>query len=130
MNSSAFNPGFRLSVIDVFILIVGLIVSIVLGIQIWWAGMIIAFVVVHFFLFCNVFRMSRSPELIWAAGFVTLAASTIFTGIPGWIGSAIISIGLSSFLIWRETKKQGYHGICWKRWNAALPEWWESNKAK
>lgn len=128
MNRSTFSPGFRLSLFDVLILVVGLIGAVVLGLQIWWAGMIVGFVVLHFFLFCNVFRISRPPELIWAMAFVGLAGSTIATEVPGWIATVAIALLLSSVLIWRETKREDYHGICWKRWNPKLPDWWKSHK--
>lgn len=126
MGTSTFSPGFRLSLFDVLILCAGLIGSIILGTQISWAGMIVGFVVLHFFLFCNVFRMSRPPELLWASAFIGLAGATILIEFPGWIATPIIAIALSSFLIWRETKREDYHGICWKRWNPSLPDWWES----
>jgi hypothetical protein len=39
----------------------------------------VAFVVGHFFLFCNVFRISRKYELIWAVSFVAnMLATTSF----------------------------------------------------
>ena len=91
MGTSTFSPGFRLSFFDVVILFAGLIGAIVLGVQIWWAGMIIGFVVLHFFLFCNVFRISRPPELVWAAVFIVLSGFTILTEYPGWIATPIIS---------------------------------------
>ncbi len=126
MAKSKFNPGFRLSVFDVFILCAGLIGAFIFGAKIWWGGMIVGFVVLHFFLFCNVFRISRPPELIWAFVFTMLAGATILTEFPGWIATPIIAIALSSFLIWRETKREDYHGIYWERWNPSLPDWWES----
>jgi hypothetical protein len=126
MAKPTFNPGFRLSFLDVLILCAGLIGSIVLGLQTGWAGFVVMLVVLHFFLFCNVFRISRPPELIWAAAFVVLGGATILTEFPGWIATMVISVALSSHLIWRETRKPHYHGICWKKWNPALPDWWDA----
>ena len=130
MTTPTFSPGFRLSLFDVLILLGGLMGSIALGMRIWWAGMVVALVVVHFFLFCNVFRISRPPELIWAAAFVALAGSTIVTGLPGWVATPVLAVALSTFLIWRETRKADYHGICWKRWNPGLPDWWETHRGR
>ena len=127
MGTSTFSPGFRLSSFDVVILVAGLIGALLLGAQIWWAGLIIGFVALHFFLFCNIFRISRVPELIWAVAFVVLAGLTILTDFPGWLATSVIAIALSSFLIWRETKKPDYHGVCWEKWNPSLPSWWESH---
>ena len=128
MDNSASSPGFYITTSDVVVLIAGFIGSIIIGSMIWQAGLIVAFVVSHFFLFCNVFRISRPSELIWAAGFTLIASSTILTEFPGWIATGIGGIALSSFLIWRETKKTGYHGIYWQIWNPGLPSWWESHQ--
>lgn len=130
MSTSKFSPGFRLSLFDVLILCAGLIGTVVLGAQIWWAGMMVGFVVLHFFFFCNVFRISRAPELIWASAFIALAGATILTEFPGWIATVTIALFLSSFLIWRETKREDYHGICWERWNPMLEDWWQVRYAR
>lgn len=125
MDKSTFKPGFYFTASDVVVLVVGLVVSIIIGSKIWQGGLIVAFVVSHFFLFCNVFRISRSSELMWAAGFVLITASTILTQYPGWSATVIGGLVLSSLLIWKETKKEGYHGIYWQNWNPDLPDWWE-----
>jgi len=127
MDTPTFSPGFYFSVTDVVVLVAGILGSLLLGSIVWWYGAIIGFVILHFFLFCNVFRISRSSELIWAAGFIVLAGSTIVTEMPGWIATGIGGIALSSLLVWRETRRSDYHGICWQVWNPDLPEWWESN---
>lgn len=127
MPQSQFKPGFRISVIDIPVLAIGLTASVILGMQTWWLGFIIGFTVVHFFLFCNVFRISRAPELIWAVVFTTLAGSSIILEAPSWSITIITSLILSSFLIYRETQKPHYHGVFWRRLNSELPEWWKNN---
>jgi hypothetical protein len=122
-----FNPGFRVSVFDVLVLIAGIIGSVVVGAQLWWAGMVIAFVVGHFFLFCNVFRIARKAELIWAALFVVLSVSTVLYDQPGWTVSFAGSLLVAGVLIAHEMKKPSYHGIFWQRINPELLEWWEAN---
>src|SRR6476646_9700374 len=79
-----FKPGFQLSVLDVIVLIAGTWGSWFMGREVWWAGVMVGFVVGHFFLFCNVFRISRASELIWAAAVVILSGATIAMGFPGW----------------------------------------------
>ena len=69
---AAFQPGFRLSAIDVIVILVGAIASVVLWSTVWWIGFVIAFVVAHFFLFCNVFRVARPLELAWSGLFIVL----------------------------------------------------------
>lgn len=125
MNEAHFRPGFRLSVFDGVILLAGLIGGLVVGRQAWWAGATVGFVVLHFFLFCNVFRIPRVPELIWATVFVLLAGSTILFEVPGWGMAFGLSLVCSAALIWRATKRQDYHGLLWERWNPGLREWWE-----
>ena len=59
-----FNPGFRLSKIDIGVILTSLTVA---GVLYEYSGVlsfIVLFVVAHFFLFCNVTRMARIPELI------------------------------------------------------------------
>jgi len=119
-----FKPGFRISIIEGMILCAGIVGGSLLGKYIWWAGFAVAFVVLHFFLFCNVFRIRRSPELIWAGVFLLLSGSTILTGLPGWVAAILGSIALSSYFIWRESKDPSYHGVCWERWNPDLRSWW------
>jgi hypothetical protein len=126
-NPMAFKPGFRLSIWDGLILGIGGISAIYLaGVEVA-ASCVIIFVVGHFFLFCNVFRMSRLPELIWAAAFVSLSILTITTGYPGWIPALVMSLVLSIALIIRETRLPSYHGIFWQRFNPKLDERWENN---
>lgn len=130
MKEPEFAPGFRLSIVDAAILAAGAGFSIVLGGQVRWAGLVVGFVVGHFFLFCNVFRISRRPEMIWAAVFTTLAGSTVFSGAPGWVMTIVVSLLLSASLIALEMRKPSYHGVFWKRINPGLKEWWTSNPSE
>src|SRR6058998_2943721 len=62
--------GFRFSVIDAAA--IGAFAALTAGLHwldsnLWWS---VAMVAVHFFLFCNVFRVLRRRELIWAALFL------------------------------------------------------------
>ena len=72
-----FQPGFRLSEMDVGIIMLGVCVSVLLARLDERLGMMVLFVLAHFFLFCNVLRMSRPLELIWAGLFVLLARRII-----------------------------------------------------
>ena len=130
MPDRGFKPGFRLSTIDLAILAVmafGATVTIVAGGEDYWSGLVVVFVVLHFFLFCNVFRITRPPELVWAAVFVLCAGATVLYGFPGWIFTVLASLSVTVFVIRREIGMPWYHGICWQRWNPALPDWWESH---
>ena len=121
-----FKPGVRLSALDVCVLICGTVGSVVAWQWVWWVGFVIAFVVAHFFLFCNVFRMSRPLELVWAAAFVALAGSTVVSEAPGWIVTVVGSLVVTVAVIAIEMRRPSYHGIAWERLNPRLPQWWEA----
>src|SRR5262249_27454363 len=92
MKQTAFAPGFRLSVVDVSVIVGGTTAAIVLSMYVWWWGFVPAFVLAHFFLFCNVVRMARPLELVWAGVFVVLAGATVAFETPGWLVTAVVSL--------------------------------------
>ena len=127
---AAFAPGFRLSKLDIAVLVGGLSAAFMVGFIIAWLGFVIAFVLGHFFLFCNVFRLARPLELAWAAVFVALAAGTLTVDIPGWLATAVISLCVTVVVILLEMRKPSYHGVGWQRINPGLQVWWESRAAE
>lgn len=124
--ASRFAPGFRLSISDVIILVVGTLATVVVGRSDRLIGAIIAIVVLHFFLFCNVFRMSRALELIWAAAFLFLATA-LFAEIINLLVAVSLSLLCTVVVIAVEMTKPSYHGVWWRRINPGLPAWWEAN---
>jgi FtsH-binding integral membrane protein len=126
--TSTFAPGFRLSFFDVIVLLAGAWASWHFSREIWWLGAVIGFVVGHFFLFCNVIRLSRGAELVWAFAFVVLGGATIATVYPGWTATFLASLMLTLVLIVRETRKPYYHGIFWQHVNPNLRAWWEAHR--
>jgi hypothetical protein len=127
MEEPKFQPGFRLSWTDVIILIVGGAASGYAMTMDRWLGVAIAFVVSHFFLFCNVLRMSRSLELIWAGVFTILAAATTCLSLLSWPIVFVLSAAMTIVVAMIEASRPSYHGIGWRRINPRLPEWWRSN---
>jgi hypothetical protein len=107
-------------VIDIAVLGIGSVAAAVAWKSFWWAGLVIAFVLGQFFLFCNVFRVARKPELIWSAFFLFVAVPTVLTDIPGWpltIATALLStVGV----VVCEMRKPSYHGIGWRWINPGL----------
>ena len=93
-----------------------------------WIGLAIAFVVAHFFLFCNVLRMSRPLELVWAATFAVLAVLTITTEALPWWGVFGICGLLTVLLAALQMRRPSYHGVGWKIINPRLLEWWRVRK--
>lgn len=121
-----FQPGFRISIVDGIVLLAGAVAVAAL----WQTAPLIAFivgcVVAHFFLFCNVFCVARTFELIWSALFVSLCSSTILFEQPHWTVSVGLSLVATIVVIGITLRKPSYHGIGWQRINPHLREWWEN----
>ncbi len=129
MQKHPFAPGFRLSVLDVLILIIGIVGAFALSMVVWWWGFVVGFVLGHFFLFCNVVRMARPLELAWSGVFVALASGTIALDTPGWLVAACASLSVTVLAVVIEMRKPSYHGVGWRWINPGLPAWWESRMA-
>lgn len=121
---STFSPGFRLSIYDVMILIGGSIAAIAVATVDRWIGLAIIFVVLHFFLFCNIIRMSRPLELAWAVVF-SLIALCAGRNLISWPVAFGISMGVTLICLMAETRRPSYHGVGWRKVNPGLPQWWE-----
>jgi len=122
-----FNPGFRFSVLDGVIIATALLGTWYLLPYSWLLSVIVLFVVAHFFLFCNIVRMSRIPELIWASIFVLLTIASISLNLISWHIAASLSLLSTAVLVLREIRQPFYHGVLWKRLNPDLPDWFEAN---
>jgi hypothetical protein len=124
-----FQPGFRLSAFDVIVLVIGTIASAGAAVMDRMLGVAIAFVVLHFFLFCNVLRLPRSLELIWAGVFAALAAGAMTMNVPSWPVAFAVSVALTAMVAIIAMRRPSYHGVGWRRLNPRLPEWWQSTAA-
>ena len=124
-----FQPGFRLSVRDVVVIVLGVAAALYLSTMEFWWGFIVAFVVAHFFLFCNVVRMARPLELTWAAAFLALASATLLTEAPGWPITTVVSLAVTLVVVVLQMRKPSYHGLGWQRINPDLRAWWEASRA-
>src|SRR5205814_2010879 len=111
MKAPEFTPGFRLSIVDGAVLVVGAVGIPLLWSMTWWWGYVIGFVLIHFFLFCNVFRVARPLELAWAGVFVVLAGATVATENPGWLIASSASLCTTVVVVLVEMRKPSYHGI-------------------
>ncbi len=128
MARPTYLPGFRLSSFDILVLGVGGILALAVGSFTRWGGFIVGFVLAHFFLFCNVFRLARSLELLWSGLFIVLAGLTIVADTPGWIATTVISLGMTLVVVLIEVRKPSYHGIGWQWLNPGLPAWWAAQQ--
>ena len=122
-----FKPGFRFSAFDAVILAGGAVASALAWQGDARLGWVIAIVVGHFFLFCNVFRVARGLELIWAGIFVALTIGTLSWNWPGWFWAMVGTLAATVLVIVIEARKPSYHGVGWRRINPRLREWWQAN---
>lgn len=119
VNGKPLTCGVRFSLVDGVVLIVGA------GVTVWaWAyvpdlAMAVPFLLMHFFLFCNVFRVTRRPELIWSGVFiVNFMINSASSYVVNWPAICAIQLPITAYLLWRETTKPWYHGIACRKWNA------------
>ena len=129
MPAPTFNPGFRISTLDVVVLFLGASLAASIGAVQPWIGVAIVFAVAHFFVFCNVVRLARRLELVWAAAFIALAVITVVLDAWSWPVTLGLSLVLSTALVAIELRKPSYHGAFWRQINPGLPQWWEANIA-
>ena len=115
-----FSPGFRLSLLDIIVLISGIIGFVLLYQNSKESSFILAFVLGHFFLFCNVFRVSRLSELIWGSIFIVLGSLVKIFSILNWYIVGLIMLIITTLLIIIEMRRPSYHGILWKKLNPNL----------
>ena len=123
-----FSPGFRLSGVDVAVLVVGAVAVVGMAFVDGWLASAVGFVVGHFFLFCNVLRMSRMPELIWAVVFAVMAMDVVLFEEIAWLTAFGVSAGLTAVLAVIEMRRASYHGVGWRWVNPGLPQWWEKHE--
>jgi 4-amino-4-deoxy-L-arabinose transferase-like glycosyltransferase len=109
--------GFRFSPVDAIVLIITAVGTPWLVSELGTMGLIPAFVVLHFFLFCNVFRIRRAPELIWGLCFVMLAGLLTVVGrfYPAML--MMCQLPVTVILIAREIRHPVYHGVFARRLN-------------
>ena len=125
MKTPKFQPGFRISATDILAIVCAFVGVFYFYDKHFDIAIIIALSILHFFLFCNTFRIARNLELIWSFIFIVLAYLTTTRVITSWFTTSTISIVTAAILIFIETKKESYHGIFWKTFNPDLESWWK-----
>jgi hypothetical protein len=115
--------GLRFSLIDGVVLLVAAAASMGAYRFTYGYSLLVGFVVLHFFLFCNVFRIRRLPELVWGGTFVVNCLAWIVLGnlnLAGMCGTqALITIAV----IANELRLPCYHGIFARRINPRIEEY-------
>ena len=119
-----FNPGFRISLLDACVLILGAVGSLIVGSFHLPVGVAIAFIVGHFFLFCNIIRMQRKLELVWAAFFCALVLAAGVWALLSWALVFMASACLTIVFTILTIRHPLYHGVAWSKLNPQLPDRW------
>jgi hypothetical protein len=112
--------GFRLSVVDAIVLVAAIPATWLLWPKIGTLAGVIPLVVVHFFLFCNVFRIHRTKELVWAG----ICVVNVFTWAAftecWWPGILAVQLPVTAAVIIKEIRGPWYHGVWARRLNPRL----------
>jgi hypothetical protein len=89
-------------------------------------SLMLPFVLGHFFLFCNVFRIRRSYELLWAAVFVSnVAVFAVWLEAPVFWQMAAVQLPVTILVISLELRSARYHGVFAERINPDLETYLE-----
>lgn len=108
---------FRFSATDAVVLVVGIAATIALWQYASEMSLLVPLVLVHFFLFCNVFRVARRYELVWAAVFVVNLLAWQAAGRFTWTGILLVQTPVTLGVIALEMRSGRYHGVGWRRIN-------------
>jgi len=117
--------GFRFSLIDSVALGVFALTAFALhrfGSTLSW---VVAIVAAHFFLFCNIFRVVRRRELIWAGIFVLNTLFWVLLARLDWFNVLACQLPVSAGVIAWEIRATRYHGVLADRLNPALEDYIE-----
>lgn len=115
--------GFRISVLDLLILIIG-------GLGIGWLwrnenplGWMAGIALGHFFLFCNVFLVWRRWELLWAAVFIGNVMVHMALGSLPALSVLLWQVPMTILVIGLQIRSPWYHGIWAQRLNPRLNDY-------
>jgi len=115
--------GLRLSAGDVVVIGVTVVATVAAWPYVGPIVLLVPFVVGHFFLFCNVFRVARKPELVWAGVFVTNCACWVAAGRLGIWQVCVPQMAVTGLLILIEIRKPYYHGVFARQLNPMIDQY-------
>jgi len=107
------RAGFRFSCWDSIAIAVCLLATWGLWSWIGILAMVFPVVLFHFFLFCNVFRIPRNAELVWAAAFIAKFAFWQFKyiGDLSWLLVLWRQLPITIAVLLYGILRKDYHGI-------------------
>jgi len=88
----------------------------------WWILIVVGG---HFFLFCNIIRVRRMFELLWAGLFIANIAAWLWFAELRWTGVLCVQLPITAGLVFAEFCSARYHGVLARRTNPRLNEYLE-----
>lgn len=102
--------GFRFSLTDALAIIV-CIAATAWGLrELGEVAWLFPFVLGHFFLFCNIFRVPRKPELVWASAFLVLATGCLVAD-ASILHAFWLALPITAAVLIYSIRLPTYHGI-------------------
>lgn len=102
--------GFRFSRTDAVVLLAGAALTWALWRAVGEFALLVPVTLFHFLLFCNVFRVRRGAELLWAGAFVANFAAWALSGAFTWWGVLGAQFPLTLGILVVEVRHPRYHG--------------------
>ncbi len=109
--ASAKKPGFRFWWLDAVLIVLCTFLTWVMWDLLGWFSLVFSVTLGHFFLFCNVFRIRRTYELVWAAIYLANIFYWVFLREFSWLGILTLQTPVTVVLIALEVGSPRYHGI-------------------
>ncbi len=102
--------GFRFSTTDALAIVVCAVATTFGLTMIGPVAWFVPFVLGHFFLFCNLFRVRRIPELIWAGGFLAVVVACLVANVSV-LNAMWLVLPLTFGVLTYSIRRRDYHGI-------------------
>lgn len=115
--------GLRFSQLDGIVLVLATAVTALTYTRTAGFSVLLLFVVGHFFLFCNVFRIRRTPELVWGAIFVLNCLAWTLAGCVELVWLLALPLPVTLGIILNELRTPHYHGIFARQINSRLDDY-------
>jgi hypothetical protein len=117
--------GFRFFATDA--VVIGVLAAAAIALRrienpLWWILIVVAG---HFFLFCNIVRIRRRLEFIWAGLFIANIGVWLWFGELGWLGVLCVQLPITLCLVLIELRSGRYHGVLARRTNPRLNDYLE-----
>jgi hypothetical protein len=122
--------GFRCSPLDAAVVIAAPIATWLARPVLGPMAGVICLAVGHFFLFCNVFRITRRKELLWTAACLANVTAWTLADAFSWAGILAVQTPLTAMLIGLELRSPGYHGVLARRLNPRLDDYLAGRPAR